>query len=57
VQTRNLNVETRRSINEKKESEKTIIWKLTIKSYMFNKEFGNFHEKKSLSWEFYYVRW
>jgi hypothetical protein len=25
VQTRNLNVETRRSINEKKESEKTII--------------------------------
>jgi hypothetical protein len=34
AQTRNLNVETKGSINEKKESEEIVIWKLTLKSYM-----------------------
>jgi hypothetical protein len=45
VQTRNLNVETKGSKNEEKEFVKTITWRLTLKSYMLKKEFGNFMEK------------
>jgi hypothetical protein len=45
AQTRNLNVETKGSINEKKESEEIVIWKLTLKSYMLKNKIGNFMEK------------
>ncbi len=45
VHTGNLNVETKGSANEKEESKKTVILRLTLRSYMLKKEFGNFMEK------------